>query len=116
MNHKRVCRLMRELGVQSIIRKKRPFYGRKTSVVFKNHLNREFQAEKQNQKYVMDITYVRNGEQFTYLSALLPSCIMFCFPRNITLYCVCVEVAMVIQKRVTRLATLHIETCICLFQ
>lgn len=87
MNHKRVCRLMRELGVQSIIRKKRPFYGRKTSVVFKNHLNREFQAEKQNQKYVMDITYVRIGEQFAYLSALLPSCIsllgMFCFPRNI---------------------------------
>ncbi|MCI4056728.1 IS3-like element ISBth8 family transposase, partial [Bacillus cereus] len=71
MNHKRVRRLMRELGIQSIIRKKRPFYGRKTSVVFKNHLNREFQAEKQNQKFVTDITYVRIGEQFAYLSAVL---------------------------------------------
>lgn len=71
MNHKRVRRLMRELGIQSIIRKKRPFYGRKTSVVFKNHLNREFQAEKQGQKYVTDITYVRVGEQFVYLSAVL---------------------------------------------
>lgn len=71
MNHKRVRRLMRELGIQSIIRKKRPFYGRKTSVVFKNYLNREFQAEKQNQKFVTDITYVRIGEQFAYLSAVL---------------------------------------------
>ncbi|EJQ45385.1 hypothetical protein IEE_02266 [Bacillus cereus BAG5X1-1] len=70
MNHKRVCRLMRELGVQSIIRKKRPFYGRKTSVVFKNHLNREFQAEKQNQKYVMDITMViqKKSNPFGYSS------------------------------------------------
>ncbi len=71
MNHKRVRRLMRELGIQSIIRKKRPFYGRKTSVIFNNHLNREFQADKQNQKYVTDITYVRIGDQFAYLSAVL---------------------------------------------
>lgn len=71
MTHKRVRRLMRELGIQFIIRKKRPFYGRKTSVIFKNHLNREFQAEKQNQKFVTDITYVRIGEQFAYLSAML---------------------------------------------
>ncbi len=71
MNHKRVRRLMRELDIQSIIRKKRPFYGRKTSVILKNHLNREFQAEKQNPKFVTDITYVRIGEQFAYLSAVL---------------------------------------------
>lgn len=43
---------------------KRPFYGRKASGVFKNHLNREFQAEQQNQKFVRDITYGRIGEQF----------------------------------------------------
>ena len=35
VNHKRVRRLMRELGVTSVIRKKRPFYGRRRSVVFK---------------------------------------------------------------------------------
>ncbi|KMP32816.1 hypothetical protein TU52_16450 [Bacillus cereus] len=61
---KRIRLLMRELDIQSIIRKKRPFYGRKASGVFKNHLNREFQAEQQNQKFVRDITYVRIGEQF----------------------------------------------------
>ncbi|WP_142391059.1 DDE-type integrase/transposase/recombinase, partial [Bacillus thuringiensis] len=31
----------------------------------------EFQADKQNQKYVTDITYVRIGDQFAYLSAVL---------------------------------------------
>lgn len=71
LNHKRVRRLMRELCIQSIIRKKRSFYEKKTSVIFKDHLNQEFQAEKQNQKYVTDITYVRIGNQFTYLLAVL---------------------------------------------
>ncbi|KLA28991.1 hypothetical protein B4080_3593 [Bacillus cereus] len=42
MNHKLVRRLMRELDIQSIIRKKCPFYGRKTSVIFKNHLKKLF--------------------------------------------------------------------------
>ncbi len=48
MNHKRVRLLMRELGIQFIIRKKLLFYGRKASVIFKNHLNRGFQVDKQN--------------------------------------------------------------------
>lgn len=34
VNHKKVRRLMRELGIRSVIRKKRPFAGRKPSVVF----------------------------------------------------------------------------------
>ncbi|WP_373458911.1 IS3 family transposase [Peribacillus sp. V2I11] len=71
VNHKRVRRLMRELGVTSIIRKKRPFYGRRGSVVFKNVLNREFYAESMLQKLVTDITYVRIGDTFVYLSAIL---------------------------------------------
>ncbi|MGE1166577.1 IS3 family transposase [Peribacillus simplex] len=71
VNHKRVRRLMRELGVTSVIRKKRPFYGRRGSVVFKNVLNREFYAESMLQKLVTDITYVRIGDTFAYLSAVL---------------------------------------------
>lgn len=71
VNHKRVRRLMRELGVTSVIRKKRPFYGRRGSVVFKNVLNREFYAESMFQKLVTDITYVRIGDTFAYLSAIL---------------------------------------------
>ncbi|WP_431191602.1 IS3 family transposase [Peribacillus frigoritolerans] len=71
VNHKRVRRLMRELGVQSVIRKKRPFYGRRGSVVFHNVLNREFYAEMRFHKLVTDITYVRIGDTFAYLSAVL---------------------------------------------
>ncbi|MDB5054567.1 MAG: family transposase [Bacilli bacterium] len=34
VNHKKVRRLMREHGIHSVIRKKRPFAGRKLSVIF----------------------------------------------------------------------------------
>lgn len=71
VNHKRVRRLMRELGIKSIIRKKRPFYGHRGSVVFPNVLNREFYAENRFEKLVTDITYVRVGDHFAYLSAVL---------------------------------------------
>jgi putative transposase len=62
---------MRELGIQSVIRKKRPFYGRRGSVVFPNVLNREFCADHPFQKLVTDITYVRVEDTFAYLSAVL---------------------------------------------
>lgn len=71
INHKRVRRLMRELGIKSVIRKKRPFYGHRGSIVFPNVLNREFSAENRFEKLVTDITYVRVGEDFAYLSAVL---------------------------------------------
>jgi transposase InsO family protein len=71
VNHKKVRRLMRELGIQSVIRKKRPFAGRKPSVIFPNVLNRDFTAEKARTKLVTDITYVRVGHDFLYLSAVL---------------------------------------------
>jgi putative transposase len=71
VNHKRVRRLMRELGIKSIIRKKRPYFGRKGSVLFPNLLDRQFYADKPFQKLVTDITYVRVGDTFVYLSVVL---------------------------------------------
>ena len=71
VNHKKVRRLMRELGIRSVIRKKRPFAGRKPSVVFDNVLNRKFEANTAMEKYVTDITYVRTGYDFTYLSVVM---------------------------------------------
>lgn len=71
INHKRVRRMMRDLGIRSVIRKKRPFYGKRGSVVFPNVLNRQFSAEKPYQKLVTDITYVRTGDTFIYLSSIL---------------------------------------------
>lgn len=71
VNHKKVRRLMRELQIRSVIRKKRPFCGRKPSVLFPNVLNREFSATAPVQKLVTDITYVRIGHEFAYLSAVM---------------------------------------------
>ncbi|WP_413158231.1 IS3 family transposase [Bacillus subtilis] len=51
VNHKRVYRLMREMNIHSIIRKKRRYFGRKASVVLPNRLNREFQTNQPNQLY-----------------------------------------------------------------
>ena len=65
INHKRVQRLMREMGIRAVIRKKRPYYGKKEAyVISENHLNREFQASKPNEKWVTDITYlIFNGQK-----------------------------------------------------
>lgn len=71
VNHKKVRRLMRELQIRSVIRKKRPFCGRKPSVLFPNVLNREFSATAPVQKLVTDITYVRIEHEFAYLSAVM---------------------------------------------
>ncbi|EMT45759.1 IS3 family transposase [Anoxybacillus flavithermus] len=71
INHKRVQRLMREMGMRAVIRKKRPYYGKKEPyVISDNHLNREFHASKPNEKWVTDITYLIFNGQTLYLSAI----------------------------------------------
>ncbi|MEC3298320.1 IS3 family transposase [Bacillus thuringiensis] len=70
-NHKRIQRLMKELGIQSSIRKKRPYYGKKEAyVISQNYLNRDFYAIAQNQKWVTDITYLNFNGQKLYLSVI----------------------------------------------
>jgi len=71
INHKRVQRLMREMGICAVIRKKRPYYGKKEPyVISDNHLNREFHASKPNEKWVTDSTYLIFNGQKLYLSAI----------------------------------------------
>lgn len=70
VNHKRVYRLMKEIGIQSIIRKKRRYFGKQAPVVQPNRLNRNFTATAPNQKLVTDITYLPLNGQFYYLSAI----------------------------------------------
>ncbi|MNK56210.1 Integrase core domain protein [compost metagenome] len=70
VNHKRVYRLMKKLGIQSVIRKKRRFFGKQASVVNPNRLDRQFQADTPLSKLATDITYIRVGERFVYLSAI----------------------------------------------
>lgn len=71
VNHKRVYRLMRELGLQARIRRKRKFFGYKEkAVVSENRLNREFSASRLNEKWVTDITYIPFNGQRLYLSVI----------------------------------------------
>lgn len=50
LNHKRIQRLMNQLGIKAVIRKKEAY------VISDKHLNRDFQASKPNEKWVTDIT------------------------------------------------------------
>jgi len=72
INHKRVYRLMRILGLKSVCRKKRYNYIKSTpEVVAENILNRDFRAERPCQKWLTDVTEFKYGDgQKAYLSAI----------------------------------------------
>lgn len=87
-NHKRIYRLMRLMGLQSVTRKKRRNYVRSTPQhVAENLLNREFTAEQTNTKWLTDVTEFKYGKgQKAYLSAILDlydnSIVSFAIGRN----------------------------------
>ncbi|MCM3130135.1 MULTISPECIES: IS3 family transposase [unclassified Paenibacillus] len=72
MNHKKVLRLMQNLGLRASIRQKRRFNMtyKAAERVAENLLQRKFTAEKPNQKWVTDVTQYRVGERWLYLSAV----------------------------------------------
>ncbi len=72
-NHKRILRLMKSINMKSVIRKKKRSYIPSTpQITAENILNRDFQADKPNQKWLTDVTEFKlaNGQK-TYLSAIL---------------------------------------------
>ena len=72
LNHKTVQRLMKELGLVCRVRMKkyRSYKGEKGTTA-DNKLNREFRAEKPNQKWVTDVTEFRLFGEKLYLSPIL---------------------------------------------
>lgn len=69
----RVYRLMKENGIASKTRRK---YKATTNSkhnlpVAENLLNQDFTAEKPNQKWVSDITYIETGEGWLYLAGIM---------------------------------------------
>ncbi len=79
VNHKKVLRLMQELGIKAIIRRK--FVNRTTREVTvsegrvaENLLQRDFNADKMNQKWVTDITQYKVFDNKIYLSAIKDLC------------------------------------------
>ena len=74
VNHKRVYRLMRKLGIQSVIRKKRRYFGKSGSLVFPDLLGRDFKSHFPGQKLATDITYLPTADGFIYLSVVQDLC------------------------------------------
>ena len=75
-NKKRIRRLMRALQLQSVCRKKRGNYTPSTpEVTAENILNRDFHADKPNEKWLTDVTEFKwySGQEVhkLYLSAIL---------------------------------------------
>jgi putative transposase len=72
-NKKRVARLMRQDGLkgQRKYRKVITTNSKHSFPVAPNVLNREFQAEKPNQKWVGDITFIWTEEGWLYLAGIL---------------------------------------------
>jgi transposase InsO family protein len=72
-NYKRIYRLTQLAGLKSVIRRKRPSYQRSTpEVTAENILNRDFTAEKLNEKWLTDVTEFKCGDHTKlYLSAIL---------------------------------------------
>lgn len=74
VNTKRVARLMRQAGIRSCYRRRR---GVKTTdsthayPVAPNLLQRNFQADQPNQKWVSDISYISTSEGWLYLCVIL---------------------------------------------
>jgi transposase InsO family protein len=75
VNHKKVLRIMQELGIKAIIRRK---YLHRTSHeaaisdgrIGENLLQRDFKADGPNQKWVTDVTQYRVFDDRLYLSAI----------------------------------------------
>ncbi|WP_330218809.1 IS3 family transposase [Brevibacillus choshinensis] len=72
VNHKKVLRLMQEMGLRSRVRRKhRCNYASSIGTrVVENLLQRKFHANLPNQKWVTDVTQYRIGDTWLYLSAV----------------------------------------------
>ncbi|WP_281054657.1 IS3 family transposase [Thermosediminibacter oceani] len=73
VNHKRIYRLMKVMGLKSVCRKKKYNYIKSTpEVIAENVLNRDFKAEHTCEKWLTDVTEFKYGNgQKAYLSAIL---------------------------------------------
>lgn len=70
----RIARVMRKIGLRSIVRKKYRIQTTDSNhsyQVSENHLNRDFSANGLGEKWVSDLTYIKTGEGWVYLTAIL---------------------------------------------
>jgi len=71
LNPKTVLRVMGKYGLLAEIRRRRKYrYMGEQLHKYENLLNRDFHAEKPNQKWVTDISYIHTGQGVLYLSVI----------------------------------------------
>ncbi len=71
VNHKKVLRIMNKYGLLSEIRRRRKYkYMGQQLHKYENILNSQFHANKPNQKWVTDISYIHTGQGVLYLSMI----------------------------------------------
>jgi transposase InsO family protein len=73
INHKAVLRLMNRLGIRSVARKRKRYHRWQAAESlhrYPNILKQTFTADKPNQKWVTDITYIRTRQGWAYLSTI----------------------------------------------
>ena len=69
-NPKTVLRVMQKYNLLSVVRRKRFTYCSQYLHRYPNLLNRDFHADRPNQKWVTDISYIKTSEGFLYLSVI----------------------------------------------
>ena len=69
-NPKTVLRVMQKYSLLSVVRRKKFHYCSQHLHRYPNLLNREFNAERPNQKWVTDISYIKTAQGFLYLSII----------------------------------------------
>ena len=67
---KTVLRVMQKYNLLSEVRRKKYHNYTNGLYVYKNHLARKFHADRPNQKWVTDISYIKTGQGFLYLSII----------------------------------------------
>ena len=69
-NPKTILRVMQKYNLLSVIRRKRYQKYSEHFHKYDNLLNRDFHADRPNQKWVTDISYIKTGQGFLYLSII----------------------------------------------
>ena len=69
-NPKTVLRVMQKYNLLSVVRRKRYQHYGECLHRYPNLLNRDFRADRPNQKWVTDISYIKTGQGFLYLSVV----------------------------------------------
>ena len=67
---KTILRVMNKYSLLSVVRRRRYCNYSKALHRYENLLNRDFHAERPNQKWVTDISYIKTGQGFLYLSVI----------------------------------------------